>query len=205
MTTRQPRRMEPTDLVAWAHDIAEEHLAPLGRRWRHVQQVAARAEEVAALVPGQRSTLVAAAFLHDIGYAPSLVQTGFHPIDGGRFVRRHGHEHLARLVAHHTGARDEASLNGLDGVLAAEFPFEDSELDRLLAYCDLTTGPDGTRVTVAERVREICRRYGDELPARSARRCLPGWLRLERDVENRLAGMRRGSVPDGTDQPASDS
>jgi hypothetical protein len=30
-----------------------------------------------------------------------------------------------------------------------------------LAYSDLTTGPSGERVTVAERLAEIERRYGD--------------------------------------------
>ena len=29
--------------------------------------------------------LVAAAFLHDVGYAPSLNRLGFHPVDGARF------------------------------------------------------------------------------------------------------------------------
>ena len=34
--------------------------------------------------------LVAAAWLHDIGYAPELVETGFHPLDGARYLRREG-------------------------------------------------------------------------------------------------------------------
>jgi hypothetical protein len=30
-----------------------------------------------------RPVLIAAAWLHDIGYAPGLPETGFHPLDGG--------------------------------------------------------------------------------------------------------------------------
>lgn len=44
--------------------------------------------------------LVAAAWLHDIGYAPSVRQTGFHPLDGAMFARSAGFgELVASLVA----------------------------------------------------------------------------------------------------------
>jgi hypothetical protein len=75
-----------------------------------------------------RETLVAAAYFHDIGYAPELAKTGFHPLDGARFIRERGHERLARLVAHHSGARIEAQLRGITDYLD-EFPFDDSDLD----------------------------------------------------------------------------
>jgi hypothetical protein len=176
---------DAADIATWAHDLAEEHLAPLGRRWTHVKQVAARAAEVGELVGQDKPTLVAAVYLHDIGYAPALVQSGFHPLDGARFVRRHGHERLARLIAHHTGARCEAALRGLDHELEA-FPFANSELDQQLTYCDLTTGHSGYRVCTSERVQEICQRYGpDHVVALSAQRCLPMFLEIERDVEQR--------------------
>jgi hypothetical protein len=31
-----------------------------------------------------------------------------------------------------------------------------------LTYCDMTTGPEGERVTMPERLAEIARRYGDD-------------------------------------------
>jgi HD superfamily phosphodiesterase len=108
---------EAADIVLWARDVAERYLEPLGRRWTHVQCVAARAAEVGWLVGPDSPTLIAAAYLHDIGYAPALVQSGFHPLDGARFVQGHGHDRIARLVAHHTGARVEAVLRGLDRAL----------------------------------------------------------------------------------------
>jgi hypothetical protein len=42
----------------------------------------------------------------------------------------------------------------------AAFSDERSPVSDALAYSDLTTGPAGERVTVAERLREIERRYG---------------------------------------------
>ena len=56
--------------------------------------------------------LVAAAWLHDIGYAPTLAATVFHPLDGARHLRALGHERLARLVAYHSSARWEAEALG---------------------------------------------------------------------------------------------
>jgi hypothetical protein len=45
--------------------------------------------------------LEAAAWLHDIGYAPSLVATGMHSLDGARYLRdaQHADAMLCRLVA----------------------------------------------------------------------------------------------------------
>ena len=67
------------DDAAW---LAETTLAQaLPRRWRHVRSVARRARWAAKTL-GLPDDLVAAAWLHDIGYAPELVETGFHPSMG---------------------------------------------------------------------------------------------------------------------------
>lgn len=109
----------------------------------------------------ERELLVAAAFLHDIGYAPALVVTGFHPIDGARQLRDLGRERLAGLVAYHSGARWEAEARGLAEELG-EFQDEGSAVTKLLTYCDMTTGPRGESFTLDERLAEIERRYGPE-------------------------------------------
>ena len=64
-------------------------------------------------------------------------------------------------MAQHTGASVEAEERGLDDVLAAEFPVSDVDpfLLTALTYCDMTTGPDGSPVDVAERIAEILARY----------------------------------------------
>jgi hypothetical protein len=185
----------------WAAASAADMLEPLGRRWLHVQAVAKRAGELATALFDTTTaveTLVAAAYLHDIGYAPAIAMTGFHPLDGARFVRDSGSPELAALVAQHTGARNEALVRGID--LVAEFPFEDSLLYRALSYCDLTTGPDGTATTVDERVVEICERYGaGHVVSRAILMGVPEFKAIEAEIEGLLqisgspASARRGS------------
>ena len=82
--------------------LAQTSLArALPRRWRHVQSVASRAGRVAKALCLPED-LVAAAWLHDIGYAPELVETGFHPLDGARYLRRLGTDRrVVSLVAYH--------------------------------------------------------------------------------------------------------
>ena len=149
-------------LSAWAEDYARGLLSPLGRRWRHAEAVAGTAREVArSLVPEDADVLVASAYLHDVGYAPRLAVTGFHPLDGARQVLALGHVRLAGLVAHHTGARHEARLRGLQHALAG-FDDEDSLVSAALACCDLTTGLSGERMTPEQRLLDVEARYGED-------------------------------------------
>jgi hypothetical protein len=103
--------------------------------------------------------LIAAAYLHDLGYAPALVETGFHGLDGARHLRALGQERLAGLVAYHSGARCEAELRGRTAELA-EFTDEASPTSMALTYCDMTTGPAGEVVTYEERLAGVEGRYG---------------------------------------------
>ncbi len=133
------------------------------RRWRHVQAVAHQAENLVSSPAIDGDVLVSAAWLHDIGYAPDLVETGFHPLDGARFLRGiRTDNRLVRLVAHHSCAVHEARVRGLAGVLLAEFEPEQSATYDALVYCDLTTGPDGESLTYAARIDEIRQRYGPD-------------------------------------------
>jgi phosphoglycolate phosphatase-like HAD superfamily hydrolase len=169
--------------VHWAEEIAFVALAePLPRRWRHSQGVAARAADVRRLVePGW--VLHAAAWLHDVGYAPDIAITGFHPLDGARWLAARGvDERVVRLVAHHSCADIEAEERGLAGELAA-FPFDDPSLVEALIFCDMTTSPDGEVVTVDERINEILDRYGSEsLVGRSVARAAPELRRAVRQI-----------------------
>ena len=56
---------------------------PLPRRWAHVQGVADRAPVLGA----DADLPEAAAWLHDIGYAPGLATTCLHQLDGARYLR----------------------------------------------------------------------------------------------------------------------
>ncbi|MFH8258719.1 HD domain-containing protein [Streptomyces roseolus] len=65
------------DLIEeWATQVAEAELSSvLPRRWAHTQGVAKRAVEVSQVLGQDASLLVAAATLHDVGYAPRLATT----------------------------------------------------------------------------------------------------------------------------------
>jgi hypothetical protein len=174
-------------LTGWAAGYAEELLAPLGDRWAHVQGVVRQAERVAAILPAkEREVLVAGAYLHDLGYAPALTETGFHALDGARHLRALGHERLAGLVAYHSGARGEAELRGLT-VELAEFTDEASATSMALTYCDMTTGPAGEVITYEERLAGVEHRYGAEhVVARSVRQARTEVERSTAFVEGRL-------------------
>ena len=149
-------------LTSWAKPNAERLLSPLGARWGHVQQVAEQARRIADTVPlADRDLLVAAAYLHDVGYASELAKTGFHPLDGARWVRDYGPGgRLARLVAHHSCAIYEAQVRGLAETLLSEFEAEESPTYDALVFCDLTTGPTGETTSFDERINDIYKRYG---------------------------------------------
>ncbi|MFG1952840.1 HD domain-containing protein [Micromonospora sp. NPDC048830] len=176
-----------------AERLAEQHLASsLPRRWRHVQAVAAKAARIKAIARlGDRDILVSAAWLHDIGYAPNIADTGFHALDGARWLVRQGvATRIASLVAHHSCASYEAEERGLGKDLAAEFPLEISATSDALWFADMTTGPDGQDLSVEERLEEIRRRYGPEdLVTRFWQNAQPVLLESVRRTQGRLASQ----------------
>lgn len=171
--------------LRWSLTCSEHLMDPTGRRADHVLAVTALAASVGHAFGPDRELLVAAAALHDIGYSPEITHTGFHPLDGARVVREAGFEQLACLVAHHSGARNEARLRGIEGY-CDEFPYGDSDLDRALTYCDLTTGPDGRRVTLEDRIAEIQERYGPDHVVAQAIRIGTSEFEQARDATERL-------------------
>ncbi len=75
------------NLVEWAAEQAATLLSPLGNRWLHVQGVAEKERSVSqAFNEDDGTSLIVAAYLHDIGYAPSLKKAGFHPLDGAYYL-----------------------------------------------------------------------------------------------------------------------
>ncbi|WP_435846355.1 HD domain-containing protein [Streptomyces fradiae] len=180
----------------WAMELAQTELSgPLAQRWAHTQGVAERAIDVRQLLGADADLLLAAATLHDVGYAPRLAVTGFHPLDGARFLRdEHGaDERLVRLVANHSFALLEAEERGLREDLASEFPLlDDPLLVDALVYCDMTTTPDGDRTTAQDRVAEIVSRYGDDsVVGRFIRRAAPEIFAAVERVEAALAAQPR--------------
>jgi len=148
-------------MASWAWDLARGLLAEaLPRRWAHVQGVAKKAERVTASLALSDDALVAAAWLHDVGYAPGVRDTGFHPLDGACYLGGSGApERVVNLVARHSYAILEADFRGFGPRLAA-FPDEGGVSRDALWYCDVTTSPDGEPVSARERIAEIKERYG---------------------------------------------
>jgi putative nucleotidyltransferase with HDIG domain len=175
--TRHLAKIPP---LAAAADLARRHLAEsLPRRWKHVQAVAARAARLAEhLDEPDAGVLVDAAWLHDVGYAPPLAQSGFHPLDGARFLREVGvEERVVALVAHHSAAATEAAELELADELS-EFLDEQTLVRDLLWWCDMTTVPDGQTMPFDDRMAEVRTRCGPDhyvtqamrtgMPARAA-------------------------------------
>lgn len=179
------------ELSVWARDLAKSLLAePLPRRWTHSQGVAEKSGCLAEILGDDAELLWAAAMLHDIGYAPALAVTGFHPLDGARYLRDQtaADERLVQLVANHSCAVLEAEERGLREQLVDEFPLLDHPaLVDALVYCDMTTTPDGEPTTVDARLAEILGRYGlDSIVGRFIRRAEPELCAAVRRVEVRL-------------------
>jgi hypothetical protein len=153
--------MTESNLGRWAAETARSALAEaLPGRWRHVRAVAAKARGLAPLFDADGGILVAAAWLHDVGYSPAAAASAFHPLDGALYLRaQSAPERLCALVAHHSGAVHEARERHLVEELAG-FVDEHSPLRDALWWCDMTTGPSGQDMTVDARLAEILQRYG---------------------------------------------
>lgn len=180
---------DPAEFPEAARRVARAVLRKeLPERWQHTLGVARRAAELSAAVPsGEGPLLVAAAWLHDIGYSSDLRVTGFHPIDGGLHLRARGwNERVVALVAHHSGARFVPADRGF-GDYMDSFPFEESPLSDALTYADQTVGPGGQRMTVEYRIAEAIARHGPDSPnARARVERVPYLLAAAQRVRDRL-------------------
>lgn len=183
-----------SDLLKAARDEARRLVEPLGRRWLHLAAVGSKAEALGPRLGVDVQMLAAACWLHDIGYAPELVDTGMHAIDGARHLRRTGwDERIVSMVAHHSCAVLEAEERGLSADLA-EFARPPRDYEDAVCFCDMTTGPDGVTVDAHDRLEEIEIRYGPgDLVTRFIRRARPEILSAVSRVEERRTGGARSA------------
>lgn len=135
----------------------------LPSRYRHVAGVAQKVEEVCCALGLNDEDAAVAAWLHDIGYAPVAVETGFHALDGARWAARQGFSNrVTALIAHHSCARLEAEIRGMGELLDEEFPQPDRELSQILTAADMSVGPGGQLMTMDARLSDIRSRYATE-------------------------------------------
>jgi hypothetical protein len=182
------------DMVIEAERLAWSLLQDVPERWVHTCAVAHLAADLSSTVSsGGKPLLIAAAWLHDIGYAPALRSSGFHPLDGARHLTEYGWSvDLATLVAHHSGARYVASVRGLSAELAV-YHYEDSPVMDALTYADQARGPAGKAFRVEERIADMLRRHGPDSPtARANRHRAPYLLEATERVRQRLAQSPSG-------------
>lgn len=131
---------------------------------KHILKMAELAAQIPDLPPTDRQTLVYACLLHDIGYHPALVETGFHPFDGAKLLNEAGEPELAAIVACHSSAQEEAAERGLPPPALIH-----STPSYLLAYLDWHVGSHGKIFLLDERLTDILNRHGaDSIVGRAA-------------------------------------
>lgn len=150
---RRPCTADVDEAARTAHRLLRE----LPERLAHSAEAARRAGQIAAGLEGlvDADLLVAAAWLHDVGYAEPCRATGFHPLDGALHLAREGwDEDVVRLVAHHSHADLLAPYHGLTAHLAVISERPGLEADAL-TLADLTAGVDGRGTTIEARLAEM--------------------------------------------------
>lgn len=161
-------------------------LATLPERLAHVAGVARTAATQTSVA--EIGELIAAAWLHDIGYASSIAFTGFHPLDGARFLQAVGYPDLVvSLVAFHSEATVEAEERGLLQELI-EFTFPPIDLLDALTFADMTTGRDGSATSIDDRLREVFEHY---TPADAVFRAV---TRSERQLRSSVARVLASAI-----------
>lgn len=184
--------------MEWARATAQELLgSALPRRWAHTQGAAAAAADlIGKLTAAQPNTLIAAAWLHDIGYSPAVATTGFHPLDGAQYLQRQGFPaEVVSLVAFHTGAKFEADRRGVAAELA-KLPAPDPVLLDAVTCADMTTSPAGGPVTAEARLAEIFNRYGPGSPVSDAVHIsAPYLLAAVSRCQHRIQGTAQCEIP----------
>jgi hypothetical protein len=151
-----------SSLVRDAQTLARTLLADDQRRLAHVRGAGLVAGMAAgALRLDQPEMVVAAAWLHDIGYAAALARTGFHPVDGALFLAREGWpDQVVFLVAHHSHAAVLAPYYGVQPHMAL-LEHVHGLADDVITFSDLRVGPNGLGADPRDRVNDMRRRHLD--------------------------------------------
>ena len=183
--------------------LARDLLAGEGTRLQHVSTAGLVATRLSVLFdPEDAQLLITAATLHDIGYSAQIAHTGFHPLDGGAFLRAQGYpERLARLVAHHSLAVMTAPAHGI-GDLSERFPREDGLLADALAYADMHSAPDGRLIPAERRLADIARRHPDRADADRAQQLRAALARVGAALLAAGQVSSSGKPPDPVRAPA---
>ncbi len=146
--------------------LLKRELASTPDRLQHILVVADRVRQSARDINELHPELYlserlayCAALVHDIGYLPEAVETGFHPIDGYRYLVKARMRQLADLIVGHSTAPEEAEILGFQAITCSEHLAA-----KLITYWDMQVGPTGETLSFAERCADIRHRYGESSP-----------------------------------------
>lgn len=147
------------------------------KRLQHMRDAALVAADVAALMqlaPVATQQLARAALAHDIGYAPALVRTGYHPLDGALFLEACGEDPwVVEAVLRHSRAGEGDHLPPtIRQEYARRVPLcEAAWLVDATTLCDWRAAGVGGRVSLGQRLWDIVDRHpGNEAKAKRAQR-----------------------------------
>lgn len=189
---------------------AARHLVRImltGDRLQHSVAVGRHATRLAPTLtdPADRAAVITAALLHDIGYSPLIATTGWHPLDGARWLNQHGWSPtICHLVLWHTPSWHEGRLRGLYDTATGEFgpPDPTNLLAAIVSAADLTTGPAGHPTTINRRLVDIRHRYPpDSLVIQALELAEPDMRRLHTRGTRGTPARTTRRLPASTDMP----
>lgn len=156
---------EGIPLAVTARALAHELLVSEPLRLHHVAGAARVATHVVhRLQLTSSDTVIAAAWLHDIGYATPLVTSGFHPLDGACYLHERGWpERTVSLVAHHSHSRLTAPFYGVADELS-RLPVPPALDSDIVTFADLAAGVDGNGSTIEQHLADQRARHTSGSP-----------------------------------------
>lgn len=117
-------------------------------RLKHSHAVAVKMKEFATektvLFPVSPYEAFILGMLHDIGYE-FVNEQQEHANAGGNILKEQGYKYWQEIYYH--------------GIPQTDY---DSVMLRLLNYVDMITGPNGTYMSIDDRIKDIAERYGDD-------------------------------------------
>lgn len=168
--------------------FVEESLSDNPQRVLHILKIAHQVRESAIKLGLKGADLDfadCAALLHDIGYWKPIAITGFHPIDGARFLEQQGEHNLASLIVGHSCSVEEGELLGF-----TEIKFSSDIIAKLITYWDVQVKQGGEVVSYKERFTDIISRYGaDSIVGKANIKAKPRIEKIIKEIDEMLKAV----------------
>lgn len=145
--------------------LIRDYLGEGSPRYKHSIEVSKLVMEIVGSSYEYSQHATIAALLHDIGYSEEVNFTGFHPVDGYRFLRAKGYvKDILDVVLHHSLAREDYlhnhSTKELEDYKEIILSDRAQKILEIVSYADWHTDGQGNRVSVDGRYADILDRHG---------------------------------------------